>query len=158
MMTATLPETSRIWIYQSNRPFTAEELPLVKAQLDQFTKQWVSHSNQLTAIGKILHDRFIVLMVDESRAGASGCSIDSSVHFLKSLQSQFGVDLFDRMRFSYQDADNVHTVTRDEFAELYANGTINDNTLVFDTLVNSKKAFDEGWLKPLKNSWHARMV
>ncbi len=157
-MIETLSETSRIWIYQSNRPFTKEELPLVKAQLDQFAKHWVSHNNQLTAVAEILHDRFIVLLVDESRAGASGCSIDSSVRFLKSLQAQFDVDLFDRMRFSYQQGEVVKTVSREAFADLYARGEIDDETLVFDTLVNSKKAFDEGWVKPLKDSWHSRMV
>ncbi|GJM32678.1 MAG: hypothetical protein DHS20C18_16790 [Saprospiraceae bacterium] len=154
----SLPDTTRLWVYQSNRPFKQEELPMVKTYLDQFVKQWVSHNNQLSALGEILHDRFILLMVDENQAGASGCSIDASVHFLKSLQAEFGVDLFDRMRFSFQQGEQVKTVSRDEFASLYASGAINDDTLVFDTLVNNKKAFEEGWLKPLKESWHHRMV
>lgn len=106
----------------------------------------------------MLHNRFILLMVDESQADASGCSIDSSVRFLKQLQAKYGVDLFDRMAFSYKDGEEVHTVSRDKFNELYASGAINDDTLVFDTLVNTKAGFDAGWLKPLSESWHARLV
>ena len=32
----TLPEESRVWIYQSNRSFSDEELEQLKTQLDTF--------------------------------------------------------------------------------------------------------------------------
>ena len=157
-LTNTLSDTTRVWVYQANQPFPAEAAPAIKNALQNFAQQWVSHNRQLKADADLLHNRFVVLMVDESQAGASGCSIDSSVHFLKQLQAEFGVNLFDRMYFSYQDGEDVYTVSRDEFAKLYADGTINDETIVFDTLVESKGAFNAGWLKPLKDSWHARLV
>jgi len=106
-----------------------------------------------------LHNRFLVLMVDETQAGASGCSIDSSVAFVKQIQAQYGVDFFDRMSFSYQDEQGkVHTLPRADFEKAYQEGTITDETLVFDTLVKSKAELDKGLLKPLKESWHARLV
>ncbi|MEQ8705409.1 MAG: hypothetical protein RIC19_15885 [Phaeodactylibacter sp.] len=154
----TLSDTTRLWVYQANKPFPAQAVPEIKTTLQSFVQQWVSHNRQLKAGADVLHNRFVILMVDESQADASGCSIDSSVHFLKQLQAQYGVDLFDRMYFSYQAGDEVHTVSREEFVERYANGEINDKTLVFDTLVESKAAFDKGWLKPLSESWHARLV
>lgn len=153
-----LPGSTRIWIYQSSQPFNGEDVPHVKEYIRQFARSWVSHNLQLRAYGDLLHRRFVVLMVDESQAGASGCSIDKSVVFLKALQAEYGVDLFDRMKFSYLTEDEVHTVSRDEFAHLYAEGTIDDHTLVFDTLVNTKKDFEEKWIKPLGESWHKRMV
>ena len=153
-----LPETTRVWIYQSNRPFSAEEQTQLRPALQRFADQWVSHNQQLHSFADLYHDRFLVLMVDESHAGASGCSIDSSVRFIKQIESALGVDLFDRMRFSYKDGAEVRTVPRDEFAKLYADGKINDDTLVFDTLVNNKKSFDESFVKRLGDSWHKRMV
>lgn len=154
----TLPDTTRVWVYQANRPFRDEDIPEIRQEVRAFAQRWISHNRQLRAHADVLHNRFIVLMVDEGQADASGCSIDKSVYFLKQLQAEYGVDLFDRMAFSYKDGDEVHTVPREEFARLYREGRINDNTLVFDTLVNTKGALDENWLKPLSQSWHKRMV
>ncbi|MDB4728304.1 hypothetical protein OAF63_05895 [Saprospiraceae bacterium] len=154
----SLPDTTRIWIYQSNRPISDEKLPELKVQIQQFAKNWVSHNRELKAFGDVLHNQFVVLMVDESMAGASGCSIDSSVHFVQSLERNFGLSLFDRMTFTYQDGEEVKSAPRDEFAQLYAEGKINDETLVFDNLVKNKAEFEARWLKPLGQSWHKRMV
>lgn len=153
-----LPETTRLWIYQSNQPFEDKDMPELKQLVQDFAQQWISHNRRLRAHGDVLHNRFVVLMVDESQADASGCSIDKSVYFLKNLQAEYGVDLFDRMRFSYLDGEEVKTVSREEFATLYAKGKINNETLVFDTLVNNKGDFDKAFIKPLKESWHKRMV
>ena len=155
---STLADTSKVWIYQSDKAFTQDESIEIQNHVDIFCKNWVSHSNELKAAGKLIHNRFIVLMVDESNAGASGCSIDKSVHFVKSVESKYKVGMFDRMNFSYQIDGEVKTASRDEFAELYNNKVINDETLVFDNLVSNKAAFDKEWVKPLKNSWHSRMV
>lgn len=153
-----LSDESKIWIYQSDRPFTEEEVLRLKPILAQFAEQWVSHNRQLKAIGDVFHNQFVVLMVDETMAGASGCSIDSSVHFMKRIEATFQVNLFDRMRFTYKDGDQIKTAPREEFAQLYQSGVLNDETLVFDTLVKTKRAFQENLLKPLGESWHKRMV
>jgi hypothetical protein len=97
-------------------------------------------------------------MVDESQAGASGCSIDSSVQFVRQLQQELGVDFFDRMLFAWQDGEQVQTAHRENFAALYRQGLIDGDTLVYDHLVKTKADFESAWLKPLSQSWHARMV
>lgn len=154
----TLSSTSRVWIYQANPAFTEKDLPELQAILNQFAAQWVSHSRELKAAAEVRHGRFIILMVDESQAGASGCSIDSSVRFLKQIEQKYNVTLFDRMVFAFQKNDQIHTATRDEFAELFKNGDIDETTLVFDNLVNTKMDLEQNWVKPLKESWHIRMV
>ena len=153
-----LPNTTKVWIYQASQPFPVDSILEMRHLLSDFTKHWHSHNNQLNAFGEIYHNQFIVLMVDESRAGASGCSIDKSVHFIKQIEQQFGIDLFDRMTFTYKDGETIKTAQRDEFAALYQAGKINDDTLVFDNLVKNKGEFDAQWLKPLGASWHKRMV
>ncbi len=154
-----LDPRSRVWVYQSNRPFTAGELPWVREQLAAFATQWVSHNRQLRAAADVLHDRFVVLAVDETAAPASGCSIDSSVRFLKQLQGELGVDLFDRMNFSYRGGEGrVETVPREEFTRRYQAGEIDGETTVFDPLVKNRGELDAGFEKPLRQSWHARMV
>ncbi len=124
-MKNTLADVSRVWIYQSDKPFSASEATDIKNQIKAFCKIWTIHNQWLKADGDLLHDRFIVLMVDESQAGASGCSIDKSVHFIQSLESKFGANMFDRMTFAYQENGEVKTAHRDVFADLYAkNGKI----------------------------------
>lgn len=153
-----LPASTRVWIYHANEPFQADQVPEVKMHLQQFARNWVSHNNQLRSYGDVLYNRLVVLMVDESMAGASGCSIDKSVNFLRVLQEKYKIDLFDRMVFSYKIGEEVHSADRDSFAQLYASGEINDETLVLDTLVKNKGEMEEGLFKPLGQSWHRRMV
>ncbi|MEN0006387.1 MAG: hypothetical protein AAF798_19700 [Bacteroidota bacterium] len=153
-----LAPSTRVWIYQANKEFPAAEALKIKQLIQQFVVNWVSHNNALKAYGDLLENRFVVLMVDESQAGASGCSIDKSVAFLKALQAEYGVDLFDRMTFTYELNGRVEAAPRMKFAELYANGTLTDETPVFDTLVKTKAEFEQAWCKPLGESWHKRMV
>ena len=152
------PDHARVWVYQSNRPFSPEEIEGLNQQLSHFARQWVSHNQLLKASAQVVHDRFIVLMVDEGQVGAGGCSIDRSVAFLKSLQAEYGMDLFDRMLFSYRDGENIVTLPRDAFAERYQDGTIHDETVVFDPLISDKASFDRAFAKPLSESWMKRMV
>ena len=152
------PADTRVWIYQSNKPFPSDITPKLKEVVDRFAQNWVSHNNQLRAHGDVLHDRFILLAVDESQAGASGCSIDKSVHFLKKLENELGVVLFDRMTFAWKEGDTVKTAAQTEFSSLYHEGKINADTLVFDNLVKTKGELEEKWLKPLNQSWHRRFV
>ena len=154
----TMPSTSRVWIYQSNKPFPEQDWSLINTRVQEFAETWVSHNRQLNAQGSLMYGQFIVLMVDENQADASGCSIDKSVYFLKQLQAEYKVDLFDRMAFTYKDGNTVKTADRDTFSKLYKEGIIDDETLVFDNLVATKGDFDESWVKPLGNSWHKRMV
>lgn len=154
-----LDGASRVWVYQSDRPFTDEEVAQLEAVLQRFVSRWVSHNRALRAAATVLYERFIVLAVDEQQAGASGCSIDASVHFLKQLQAQLGIDLFDRMQFSYQDASGkIETLPRDAFATAYSGGTINDQTFVFDPLVKTLEELRSQFRKPLQDSWHRQMV
>lgn len=156
---SSLPAHARVWVYQSNRPFSEAEQERINGQLRDFAEQWTSHNRALRAAAELVYDRFVVLMVDESMADASGCSIDKSVNFLKALQAEYGIDLFDRMRFSYRNGEGrVESLARDAFAAAYTQGLLNDDTPVFDPLVSTKGDFDAGFVKPLGQSWHKRMV
>lgn len=155
---STLSDTSRVWMYQNEAAIPAETIIAIKEELMGFAIQWQSHSQQMTALGDVIFDRFLVLVADESSVGAGGCSIDSSVHFFKNLEQKYALNLMDRMLFSYRDGENINTVPREEFAKLYAEGQINDETIVFDTLVKTKADLEQHFEKALGESWHKRMV
>lgn len=149
---------SRVWLYQSNRVLTDKEVSEIQIKIKQFTNEWVSHSQALSASGDVLHNRFILLTVDESRAGASGCSIDSSVRFLQDLGMLYATDFFDRLNFAYLEDNQVKTAHKDDFAVLYSEGKINDDTIVFNNLVKDAEEMKMKWQIPLKDSWHKNFV
>jgi hypothetical protein len=153
-----LSENTRVWIYQSDKPFADEDIPQIRAKIADFTAQWVSHNDALKTFGDLYHSRFIVLMVDEAESGASGCSIDSSVRFIQQLGKEYGMDMFDRMNFMYKTEDGIKSAHREEFIELYRMGLINDKTVVFNNLVTTKAAFEKKWEISLGESWHRQLI
>ena len=85
----TLPEESRVWIYQANRSFSEKEISQLKEQLNIFIEAWTAHGKDLQAGYKIVYKRFIVLALNQNLNKATGCSIDASVHF-KTITKNFG--------------------------------------------------------------------
>lgn len=155
---ANLDDQSKVWIYQADRTFDPSETEEIQAYLNKFTQQWTSHNNALLAKGMLLNNRHIVLIVDETAAGASGCSIDKSVAFIKWLGQKYHTDFFNRHLFSYVENGFIKMISQSELSEAYGDGLINDDTLMFDNLINTKKAFEERWLVPLKDSWFKRLL
>jgi hypothetical protein len=153
-----LADHARVWIYQSNRPFSEREQIVLTSQINGFVQDWAAHGRDLLASGDVLLDQFIVLAVDERQAGASGCSIDKSVNFMKELAAQFNVSLFDRLTFTFVKEGQVETATSGDFKRLFTEGVIDGDTLVFDNLVNNVVDLRTQWLKPLALSWHKRFV
>lgn len=90
-------EASRVWIYSSNREIAANEIDFIQSNLVEFTQQWATHGKELVASAAVILNNFIVFVVDEEQVKASGCSIDSSVRFIKSIGSELKIDFFNRL-------------------------------------------------------------
>jgi hypothetical protein len=153
-----LADHSRVWVYQSNRPFSEREQIVLTSQINGFVQDWAAHGRDLLASGAVLLDQFIVLAVDERQAGASGCSIDKSVNFMKELAAQYNVSLFDRLTFTFLKNEKVETASASDFKRFYTEGSLSADTLVFDNLVNTVGDLRMTWLKPLALSWHKRFI
>lgn len=148
-----LPDNSKVWIYQSSRKFTSAEAEAIGQKIKQFLTGWNAHKVEVSGDGKLLHNYFIVLMADESMVGVSGCSVDSSVHFVKSLGNEYNTNFFDRWNLAYIKDNEVVNCHREEFERLLDLGEINDDTTVFNNLLHTKGDFNTKWLVPYKDSW-----
>nr|WP_294894966.1 ABC transporter ATPase [uncultured Pedobacter sp.] len=146
---------ARVWIYQSNRPLNQNQLTEINAILKDFTASWSAHNQALKAGFEIKYDRFIVLIVDETQAGASGCSIDKSVHLMQELEKKFQINLLDRFNIAYKIADKVESVDRSGFEELIKAGTVDASTTVFNNMVNNYQDYQNKWETTIANSWHS---
>ena len=152
-------EDSRIWIYQTNRTLTDQEVEFSKKHLDVFAEQWTSHNKSLLARGLVLYNRFLVIVLDErASSSASGCSIDSQVHFIKKLGEHLQIDFMNRDLFIFMRGEDLKVVPMHSLNEEVKNGSITMNDLVFDNLVKSLGQLKERWLVPLEESWHSRFV
>jgi len=154
----SLPDTSRIWIYQCNRTFSKDELEDVKSSLNDFLKQWTAHGQNLKAGYDIPYNRFIIIGLDQSLASASGCSIDASVHFIQSLEKKFEVDLLDKMNVSYKQGEFIAYKPLIEFKKMAKARSVSKKTVVFNNLVATKGEYLENWEVPASESWHARFM
>lgn len=153
-----LPEHSRIWIYQSNRSFTDNEIQEIEADLSNFLKEWTAHGSHLHAGFEIKYKRFIVIGLDQTNASASGCSIDASVHFVQSLEKKYGVELLDRMNVSFKQGEFIAYKPLKDFKKMAKDKAVSANTIVFNNLVATKQEYLENWEVPAGESWHSRFV
>jgi len=149
-----LSDTSRVWVYQANRNFTESEVQEINQEISRFVVEWAAHGAALKAFGRVHHNRFVALFVDQSQASASGCSIDSSVKLIRSLESKYQVDFFDRMSVAYIDeSSEIKSFKVKDINALLENGAININTKIFNNLVDTKAKFESDWMQSLKDTW-----
>lgn len=148
---------SRVWIYQADRKLSDTEVQQIQIAMDNFTRSWTAHNNQLLAKAEIRYNRFLILFVDESQAGASGCSIDKSVNFMKQVEEHFGINLFDRFNLAYRDGEEVISLPRHQFEDLIKQGKITKETIVYNNLAQTLTELQTKWEVPFKDSWHIQL-
>lgn len=150
-------ENSRVWIYQADRQLTDDETAEIEQYLNAFAISWTAHNHQLLAKGEVRYNRFLILIVDEAQAGASGCSIDKSVRFMKDLELRYNINLFDRFNLAYRSGNEVLSAPRGQFEELIQQGVITPDTIVFNNLAKDLTELETKWEVPFKQSWHAQL-
>ncbi len=154
-----LPDTSKVWVYQGNKELSYDQIDFLRPKIYEYVDQWASHGKSIEAYGNVFHKRFIVFVADESELQVSGCSIDGSVHFVKWAAKELDIDFFDRMNYAIMSPEEeISTIHHIDFKQSFDDGLINENSLVFDNLVNTKTRFLTEWIKPLKDSWHYKFV
>jgi hypothetical protein len=144
---------SRVWIYQSNRAFIEKEQLEINEQLEQFYLQWDSHGKPVNGWAKLLFAQFIVIMADENNGIVSGCSTDSSVKVIKSIERQYSVNMFDRLSITFLRNGKAEMLPINQIQYAIDNGFINGDTCLFNNVVYTKTELLNNWLIPLKNSW-----
>ena len=154
----TLPETSRVWIYQANRSFTDEELEEINTKLSHFLSDWSSHGKGLQAGFEIKYKRFIVIALNQDIHTATGCSIDASVAFIQELEKDYNVDLLDKMNVSFKQGDFVAYKPLKDFRKMAKDKAVSKNTIVFNNLVTNIAEYKDGWEVPASESWHGRFL
>ena len=149
---------SRVWVYQSSRLFTIAEALDIESLLNKFSSEWRSHGDEVYAYCNLFFGRFIILMADETHARVSGCSTDSSVHFIKQLGQKFNVDFFNRTNLAFVINNKIQLLPMGQLLYAVDNYFINPDSLYFNILVQTREELENNLIIPVKNSWIAGRV
>ncbi len=153
-----LPGGSRAWIYGARPAPNPDRADRLREATREFLDGWAAHRQALRAGMGWLHGRFLVVAVDESRAPASGCSIDALVDHLREMEEETGLTLLDASTVWYRDPDDdeIRTASRPEFRRLAEAGEVDGDTTVFDLTAERLEEVRSGrWERPASASWHA---
>jgi hypothetical protein len=153
MLPEEMHASSRVWIYQSSRLFSISESLQIGDMLNEFVASWHSHGVAVKGYAHLFYGQFIILMADETASGVSGCSTDSSVRLMKSIEEQFAVHLFDRLLLAFLIDGKVQLLPLSQLDFAEENQFISSDTIYFNNTVQTKKELEEKWLLPLKESW-----
>lgn len=145
---------SKVWIYQSDREFTANEVQLIQEKVSNYAGKWQVHGSNAKAVAQVLFARFVVFLVDDSTP-ASGCSIDSSVAFIKELGAEFHIDFFNRLNIAYihPETEKIETTTLSQLRDALAKGDLPSFTIIFNNTITTLDQLDGKWMIPVRNSW-----
>jgi hypothetical protein len=158
LLPADFHPASRVWIYQSNRPFNEQEVLEINEQLHHFTSQWQAHGDPVKGWGQVLFNQVVVIIADESATMVSGCSTDSSVRIIKSMENQYKVNFFDRLLLGFLVKDKLQLLPMAQLPYALEKGFIDENTIYLNNTVLTKQDLEKSWLTPLKSSWLAKKL
>jgi len=147
-----LPNSSRIWIYASEKALTTEQQEYIINYIAEHLKGWNAHKVPLTAGLTILENHFIVVALDENINAASGCSIDTLQKTIQELEKELSISLLNRLNIFCR-IDNVIRC----IPSLKLGDQANKGTLFYDLTIQ-KKGDLSNWLKLVEEGWCANLI
>jgi hypothetical protein len=153
-----LPPSTRVWVYQADRDLSIEEEQSIANELNAFCNRWEAHGQPLQSNFDIRHHRFVLLFVNEDAHAASGCSIDGSVRVMKGLQQQLNIDFFDRTQVAFLLNGKIETIGISKLKNSFVDGTLNPQTITFNTLGATKSEIDQHWQLAAEKTWLAKYL
>ena len=153
----SLPSSARVWVFAGDRAVGPADRLL--GEVDAYLARWTAHGAPLTCGRDWRDDRFLTVAVDQSTAGASGCSIDGLFRMLSAIGPAIGVSMIGTSLVHYRDRSGaIQSVSREEFGEHAAHGEITTETPVYDLSVTNLEEWRERFESTVGESWQAALL
>ena len=154
-----LPDDARLWVFAASEPLKGDKAQQMLAVVDTWLSDWKAHGEPLTCGRDWRDERFLAIGVDQSTAGASGCSIDALFKVFQKVQSSTGTTMLVGGRVFYRDREGrIETSDRNSFSARAASGEVDADTIVFDTSVTSAAAYRTSFTRRAGDSWHRELL
>lgn len=148
-----MPEYSRVWVYQADQKFSEPDEEVLRDRMKSFCEGWNSHGNLMPTSFDIVENQILLLAVDESNLGASGCSIDSSVRTLRELENMLNINLTDQGKISLKKSTGeMKVISALGVKSKVTSGEIDLETEVINPMIRVKADLKNLW-QPVRNSW-----
>lgn len=153
-----LPDNARVWVYQSNRELTEQEVTNILAVGEFFLNGWESHGNKLQGAVEVFENRFVAVFGYDSDDNMCGRAGDAAIRFAKQLDEELQVGLMDRMQVAFIANGNIEVANINDFRQMLERGEANSDTPVYNNLVQTKGEFESNWKTSVANSWHKQLI
>lgn len=150
-----LEANAKLFLYPSDKKFHPELFTAVENKLEVFVKEW-SNNNDIEAGFSIKYQRFIIIAVNNTKPITTSI-IDELVTFIFKLQLEHELELLDKLNVCFKQGEYVQYKDVKAFKQLIKNKSVNQNTIVFDNLINTKEELESDWELPAEDTWYARM-
>jgi len=157
-MKRTISDTARVWIYQSSRLFTDEEVAEIEVSCNQFVISWAAHGKDVHAAFQVIDNLFIILIADDTGEKPSGCSIDSSLHYIDSVEKKYNIVLKDRINVAIETDAGIVISNMNDVKNLIDSENIKESNIMFDNTITTYADFVSNWKKPINKSWLNRLL
>jgi hypothetical protein len=148
-----IPDYARVWVYQADHKLSSAGEQLVRDRMKSFCEGWNTHGNLMPTSFELLESQILILAVDESRLGASGCSIDSSVRTLQELESTLNINLTDRGKITLKSpTGELKVIAGLGVKSKVSSGEIDLDTEVINPTIRIKADLQNLW-QPVRISW-----
>ena len=154
----TMPDDSRIWIYQSNRDFNELEIGVINDKTISFLNNWQAHGKDLECSYSIIDKRFIIIAVNESVNPIGGCSIDFSLQLIKDISNTIGIDLLNRLVVNYKLDNRIESLSLSDLKNKIKDGAFAPETIIFNTAINSKSELLNNFEIGIRSSWLSKFI
>lgn len=152
------PAEAKLWIFMAEKKLDTGEGKVISAYMNDFLPEWNAHGDALKAGFEVIYNQFLVVVVDESPASASGCSIDALTRYIQMIEGKIGVSFTNRMLVNYMIDSENHIAKLSDFKTKVRNGELPENTIVFNNSVSNLSDFWDEWQQPLVESWAASLL
>jgi hypothetical protein len=154
-----MPDDARTWVFGSDRTLDTRASNTLLKEVDLFLPHWKAHGAPLTVGKDLKYGRFLTVAVDQSTAGASGCSIDGLFRALKAVEAALGASLVTSGLIYFRDKKGaIQSVDREQFTALGRQGKIGRETPVFDPTVTTLGEWRARFELKAGESWHAKLL
>ena len=147
-----LPDHSRVWVYQANRPLMGTEIEQINSFLKNEMNAWAAHGAPLNASFEIRFNQVVIVAVNEDVNEASGCSIDASTRWFKSLGEMLQVDFFDRQIAKIQ-GEQISLIPIASIRDFILNANLLDEDYIIPPQTADLRQYRNQWLQTVGQSW-----
>ncbi|WP_395767726.1 hypothetical protein [Aquirufa sp.] len=150
-----MPNQARIWVYQASRSLQASEIDQITQTITEACQAWEAHGAPLQASFEIRHKQVIIVAVNEAMNAASGCSIDASTRWFKTLGESFQVDFFNRDLAVVRN-EQVTLIGLGQLKSSIEAGNLHPADQIITPLLQTLKQYREAWTCKAADSYLKR--